>query len=171
MCLEIDIASSNHLQQATVLVELHSSCKTGDLRLILGVYISQHRVFSWWNLCWQRNLLLELQWSFLQWTLQVNVLHNITKICSLLDDRDQAVLDLQVYLGSIFYVLIKVTLSYDRQIVTAACMLAKRHIHFWGCSSRCWRVWVKIDLVDCQDVVLRSRVLTEHKWIVAGHFV
>jgi hypothetical protein len=87
------------------LLELNSGSQAGNFLLLSCLHVRNDRVFPWWNLLRQIHLLLQRRLALLDWALQVDILDSVTEIGGLLDDGDEAVLDLQVHLGALCDVL------------------------------------------------------------------
>ena len=100
--------------------EGNSGSQASDLVLILGDDISEDGVLSRWDLLWKLDILLDSHLALLEWALEVDVGNSVAEIGSLSDDGDQAILDLQVYLGTLLNVLVEVTRRGDSECVTTA---------------------------------------------------
>lgn len=62
------------------------------IRLVIN--IRKNSVFSRWNLAWNLNILSDLDITLLDRTLHINILDLLAKIRLLIDQTDEAVLDL-----------------------------------------------------------------------------
>lgn len=111
VCLEL-------YNERTTTSESDSSGQTGNLVLILGHNVGENRVLSWWNLCRKRDILLDRHLALLERALQVDIGDGVAEIGGLSDDGDQAILDLQVYLGALLDVLVEVAGGGDGEVVT-----------------------------------------------------
>jgi len=108
----------NNLNSPTPL-ENNRSSQASNLVIILGVHIRQNSVLSGRNLLWQLHVLCQLHRSLFQRTLEIHVLDVLAQIRFLVDDADQAVLDLQVDFGACFDVFGEEAAGFDREGVAA----------------------------------------------------
>ena len=148
-----------HLE-AAVSVELDSRSQAGNLLVVLGGDVCEDGVLSGRDLLGKLDVLGQGGLALLDRALEVDVLDLVAEVGVLLDDGDQAVLDLQVHLRAIFDVLRKVTAGHDAEDLTTVAWSQRMHI----CVSRrliylrLRRVGVQVDALEVEDIIL---------WVVA----
>lgn len=155
-------------------LELHGRGQAGDL---LGLIIARHHVgndavLSRWDLLWQFHTLRERGLALLNRALQIDILDGVAKVGGLLDDGDQAVLDLQVDGGAFGDVLREGACCRDLEGSAAGkktCELLydRRGLEMGVYVSRLRGVRVQINALQLEDVVLGvlavlERVLARH---------
>jgi hypothetical protein len=106
-------------RQAAVPVELNSRSQASDLLVVLGHDVGEDGVLSGWNLLGELDVLGQRGLALLDRALEVDVLDGIAEVGSLLDDGNQAILDLQVHLGAVFDVLREVAAGSDAEDLAA----------------------------------------------------
>lgn len=67
------------------------------------------------NLVGQLHVLDQRHRALLQRALEIDILDIVAQVCLLVDDADQAVLDLQVHLGAFFDIFAEQTARLDRE--------------------------------------------------------
>ena len=148
-----------HLE-AAVSVELDSRSQAGNLLVVLGGDVCEDGVLSGRDLLGKLDVLGQGGLALLDRALEVDVLDLVAEVGILLDDGDQAVLDLQVHLRAIFDVLRKVTAGHDAEDLTTVAWGQRMYI----CVSRrliylrLRRVGVQVDALEVEDIIL---------WVVA----
>lgn len=70
------------------------------------------------DLLGQLNILCESHFALLQRTVQVDIFDLLTEVCFLVDQADQAILDLQENLGTLLDLLAEGTLGDDGEVLT-----------------------------------------------------
>jgi len=125
-----------HLE-AAVSVELDSRSQAGNLLVVLCGDVCEDGVLSGRDLLGKLDVLGQGGLALLNRALKVDVLDLVAEVGVLLDDGDQAILDLQVDLCAVFDVL--------RQV--AACGDAED-------LAGLGRVGVQVDALEVEDVVL-----------------
>jgi len=104
--------------ERTTTGESDSGGQASNLVVVLGDNVGKNGVLSWWNLRWERDILLDRHLALLKWALQVDVTDSVAEVGGLSDNGDQAILDLQVYLGALLDVLVEVAGGGDGKVVT-----------------------------------------------------
>jgi hypothetical protein len=104
---------------AAISVELDSRGQAGDLLVVLGDNVCENGVLSRRDLLGELDVLGQRGLALLDRALEVDVLDLVAKVGGLLDDGDQAVLDLQVHLGAFFDICREVTAGGDAEGDTA----------------------------------------------------
>lgn len=102
-------------REAAVSVELDSRSQASDLLVVLGRDVGEDSVLSGRDLLGQLDVLGQGGLALLDRALEVDVLDLAAEVGGLLDDGDQAVLDLQVHLGAFFDVFGEVTAGGDAE--------------------------------------------------------
>jgi hypothetical protein len=137
------------------------------------------------NFPWDVDVLGESHLALVERALEVCLADGVASICLLVDQGDQAVLDLQVHFEALLNLLLEVTRGLDGELLATSGMLAgmiPRDLLHLNCicqgltgatlsavNVRLGWVGVDIGLLDLQDVV--RWVATEVQWVIAGHFV
>jgi len=100
-------------------LEEHSRGHAGDLLIVLGVHIGEDGVLPGWDLLGQLDGLGKSHLALLQRTAEIDLVDLFAEIDFLVEDADEAVLDLDVNFRAFFDVLGKGALSGDDEIVAA----------------------------------------------------
>ena len=116
------IRTHDNLRSATSL-EKHSRGHAGDLLVVLGVHIGEDGVLPGWDLLGQLDSLGESHLALLQGTTEIDLVDLFAEIDFLVEDANEAVLDLDVYFGAFFDVLGECALSGDDEVVATMRML------------------------------------------------
>ena len=101
------------MRRATTPLKLHLSRQTGNLVVVLGVGIGNDVVLSRRDLLRKFDVLGELGLAVVDGAVEVDVLDGVAEVGGLLDDGDQAVLDLQVDVGALVDLLGQVAFGGD----------------------------------------------------------
>lgn len=88
-------------------LELHGSCQTSNLIIVLRHHIRDHTVLSRRDLLRQIDLFGQRQIALLEWAREVDLFRRVAEVGGLLDDGDEAVFDLEVKLGAFRDVLVQ----------------------------------------------------------------
>lgn len=154
---------------AAIPVKLNSGFQASDLLLVLGDDVREDGVLSGRDLLRQLDVLGEGGLALLDRALEVDVLDGVAQVGGLLDDGDQAVLDLQVHLGAVLDIFGEVTAGGDGENLAAESV--GQYIVFLTIiehvDSRLRRVGVQVDALEVQDVVLG--VLAVGQRVVSGN--
>jgi len=110
------IRAHDNLRSATSLEE-HSRSHAGDLLIVLRVHIGEDGVLPGRDLLGQLDSLGECHLAFLQRTAEIDLVDLFAEIDFLVEDADEAVLDLDVDFCAFFDVLGKRALSGDDEVV------------------------------------------------------
>lgn len=96
---------------------LHLSPQLLFMRLVLPVFMADSMTIQTYgrNLLGKFNILGQAHWALLERALQVDILDVLAKVRLLIDDTDQAVLDLQVDLCALLDVFVEDTRCLDRE--------------------------------------------------------
>jgi len=62
---------------------------------LLSIGVSEHRVFSRWNLIGKLHILCDCSLSLLDRTFQIHIRNLLAQICLCIDESNQPILDLQ----------------------------------------------------------------------------
>jgi hypothetical protein len=104
---------------AAISVELDGRGQAGDLLVVLADDVCEDGVLSGRDLLGELDVLGQRGLALLDRALEVHVLDLVAKVGGLLDDGDQAILDLQVHLGAFFDICREVTAGGDAEGHTA----------------------------------------------------
>lgn len=147
------------------------------MRLSLSVFTADNRTIQTYgrNLLGKLDILGQAHWALLERALQVDILDVLAKIRLLVDDADQAILDLQVDLCALLDVFVKDTRCLDRE--SGATVMSN---HSMSVNAQSWLLvfqgnnirlrWVggQVDRVNLEDLVVGLN--TELKWVVARNW-
>lgn len=127
-----------------------------------------------WDFTGQRNVLGQAHLALVERALEICLADGVATVCFLVDEGDQAVLDLKVHLEALLDLFLEGAGRLDTECLTTGVALASRssHVVLLRCAMRDIRlrwVGVQVRLLDRQDVVLW--VAAEVERVVAGHFV
>lgn len=109
----------------TTSLELHGSRQTSDLVpiFLLSLHIGDYAVLPRRNLLRQVDFLRQGRLTLLDRALQIDVLDRVAEIGGLLDDGDQAILDLKVHDGALSHVLGERARGCDCELLASAYQL------------------------------------------------
>jgi len=120
--------------------ESDSGSQTSNLVLVLCDDIGENSVLSWRDLLGKVNIFRQRHATLLKRATEVDILDGVAKIGRLSDDRDKAVLDLQVDLGALLNVVGEVTFGSNAQSSAAVRVISHPQM-VWkalGCRLTLW---------------------------------
>lgn len=114
---------------AAVSVELNSRSQASDLLVVFGGDVGEDGVLSGRDLLGKLDVFGQSSLALLDRTLEIHVLNGVAQVGILLDDGDQAVLDLQVHFGALLDVLREVAASGDAEDLAAVFLLVRAKVN------------------------------------------
>ena len=106
--------------------------QTRNAVLVLGLRVRNHRVLARRDLFRQIHVLRQRRLAFLDRTLEIDVLDRVAEVGGLLDDGDEAVLDLEVDLAAFGHVLAEGAGCCDCKFLAAVEKVLLVYVGEWG---------------------------------------
>ena len=104
-------------------MESNLGSKAGDLVALLSGHIGEHSVCAWGNLAGQVDVLGEGHLALLERTLEICLANRVAAIGLLVDEGDEAVLDLEMHLEALLNLVLEVTAGLDGESLATEKML------------------------------------------------